>query len=182
MNIKIIGDKALRRIADPIQEITDEILNLSDEMIAVMYEKSGVGLAATQIGINKKLIVINFTPNETNVSRHKSEGEAFLIPQMPIALINPEILNYSDLKVTSEEGCLSVPQIYAEVIRSAKVVIKSKLLNGDEICMEYGGLLSIIFQHEIDHLNGILFVDRLKPDQLEKIKPKLNKLKIKHKK
>jgi peptide deformylase len=180
MDIKIIGDKALQKNADPIKEITDEIVNLSSEMIVVMSENNGVGLAATQLGINKRLIIIDYKPDGKNISLPMTEGEAFLIPQMPVALVNPEILSYSDSKVTYEEGCLSVPKVYADVVRSSKVAVKVKLLNDDEICIECGGLLSVILQHEIDHLNGILFVDRLESDQLEKIKLKINKLKARH--
>lgn len=180
MKVRIIGDKALKKIASPIEKITDEIVNLSYEMIAVMSEYNGLGLAATQLGINKRLIVIEYRSSSKNISLPMTEGEAFIIPQMPLALVNPEILSYSDSKVTFEEGCLSVPQVYADVVRSSKVVVKTKLLNNDEICMECGGFLSIVLQHEIDHLNGILFVDRLETDQLKKIKPKINKLKAKH--
>lgn len=182
MNIRIIGDKALKRVAEPIKEIDDEIVSLSSEMAAVLRENNGVGLAANQIGINKRLIVVDYRPDNRNLSLPITEGEAFLIPQMPVALINPEILNYSDSKVTYEEGCLSVPKVYAEVVRSSGVVVKIKLLNDDEICVECGGLLAIILQHEIDHLNGILFVDRLKPDQFEKIKPQINRLKARSRK
>jgi len=178
MDIKIIGDKALKKVASPIKKITDEIVKLSSEMVNGLRENNGVGLAATQLGINERLIIIDYRADSKNMSMTK--GEAFLIPLMPAALVNPEILSYSNLKVRYEEGCLSVPQVYANVVRSSKIVVKTKLLNNDEICMECGGLLSIILQHEIDHLNGILFVDRLEPDQLEKIKHKINKLKAKH--
>ncbi len=180
MDIKIIGDKSLKKVAVPIKEITDEIVSLSSEMINAMRENNGVGLAATQVGINKRLIVIDYKPDGSNVSLPITEGETFLIPQMPVALVNPEILSFSDSKVTYEEGCLSVPQVYADVVRSSRIAVKIKLLNNDEICVECGGLLSIILQHEIDHLNGILFVDRLESDQLEKIKSKINKLKARH--
>ena len=180
MDVKIIGDKALKKIAAPIKEITGEIINLSSEMITVVRENNGVGLAATQLGINKRLIILDYSPNSRNISQRMTEGEAFLIPQMPVALINPEILSCSDSQVISEEGCLSVPKIYANVARSSKITVKVRLLNNDEICIECGGLLSIILQHEIDHLNGMLFVDRLAPDQLEKIKSKINKLKARY--
>lgn len=180
MDIKIIGDKSLKKIADPIKEITDEIVKLSSEMITVVRENNGVGLAATQLGINKRLIIIDYRPDGKNISFPMTEGEAFLIPQMPAVLVNPEILSYSDSKVIYEEGCLSVPKVYADVIRASKVVVKIKLMNNDEICIECGGLLSIILQHEIDHLNGILFVDRLESVELEKIKRKINTLKAKH--
>lgn len=179
MKIRTIGDKALKKIATPIRKITDEIVNISSEMIVVLRENNGVGLAATQLGINKRLIIIDYRPNSKNISFPMTEGEAFLIPRMPLALANPDILSYSELQVIHEEGCLSVPKVYADVVRSSKVVVKTKFLNNDEICMECGGLLSIILQHEIDHLNGILFVDRLKPDCLNKIRFKINKLKSK---
>ena len=118
MEIRIIGDKALKKIADPIKEITDEIIHLSNEMIAAMHENKGIGLAANQIGINKRIIAVDFRADSGNISSPMSEGESFLIPQMPLALINPEILRYGDSKIRFEEGCLSVPQVYAEVVRS----------------------------------------------------------------
>lgn len=177
MEIKIYGDSELRKKAIPVTEINAGLKNLISLMLEMMFKKEGVGLAAPQLGISKRLIVIDYRPEESKVSNPISHGEAYLIPQMPLALINPEILGASKETIIYEEGCLSVPQIYANVERAKSVILKAKMLNGEDISIECAGLLSIIIQHEIDHLDGILFVDRLKPDDLAKIKKKLEKLK-----
>ena len=177
MEIKIYGDKELRKKALTVTEINSELRNLVLNMIDMMFKKEGVGLAAPQLGISKRLIVIVYKPDHEKVSNPISHGEAYLIPQMPLALINPEILDSSKETRIYEEGCLSIPQIYANVERPKTVILRARMLNGEEINIECGGLLSIIIQHEIDHLDGILFVDRVKPNDLAKIKKKLEKLK-----
>jgi len=176
MEIKIYGDKELRKKAISINNITTEIENLASEMIQVMHKKDGVGLAAPQVGISKRLIVIDYKPEAEKLSSPITLGESYLIPLMPVTIINPEIISSSQETFIYEEGCLSVPQIYANVERPRKIIIKAKLLNNEEISFECGGLLSIIIQHEIDHLNGILFVDKVKPNDLMKIQKKLDKL------
>jgi len=177
MEIKIYGDSELRKKALAIDKITPDIKSLVSEMIDAMRKKDGVGLAATQLGINKRLIVIDYKPDAEKISIPITHGESYLIPLMPLALVNPEIISSSKETNVYEEGCLSVPQIYANVERPRKVLLKSKLLNGEEINLECGGLLATIIQHEIDHLNGILFVDRVKAEDLSKIQKKLDKLK-----
>ncbi|OGV19530.1 MAG: peptide deformylase [Lentisphaerae bacterium GWF2_38_69] len=177
MEIKIYGDKELRKKAALISNITSDIKSLASEMTEMMHQKDGVGLAAPQVGISKKLIVIDYKPDAEKLSNPITFGESYLIPLMPVALINPEIISSSKETIVYEEGCLSMPQIYANVERPKKVIIKAKLLNDEEIYFECGGLLSIIIQHEIDHLDGILFIDRVKSKDLSKIQKKLDKLK-----
>lgn len=177
MEIKIYGDIELRKKSLPVSEITKEIRKLASEMLDIMFNKDGVGLAAPQVGVHQRLIVIDYRPDQEKVSKPISHGEAYLIPQMPLALINPEIISASKETIIYEEGCLSIPQIYANVERSKSVILKAKMLTGEEISIECGGLLSIVIQHEIDHLDGILFVDRVKTQDLAKIKKKLDKLK-----
>jgi len=177
MELKIYGDGELRKKALPLDKVTPEIKEIVSKMIDVMHKNDGVGLAAPQMGINKRLVVIDYKPDAEKVSNPITHGESYLIPLMPLALVNPEIVSSSKETIIYEEGCLSVPQIYANVERPKKVILKAKLFSGEEINIECGGLLSIIIQHEIDHLNGILFVDRVKSDDLAKIQKKLDKLK-----
>lgn len=177
MELKIYGDNELRKKALVVTEINQELRKLVLNMFEIMVKKDGVGLAATQLGVNKRLIVIDYKPDQVKVSNPISHGEAYLIPQMPLVLINPEILGASKETIIYEEGCLSVPKIYADVERAKSVILKAKMINGEDLNIECSGFLSIVIQHEVDHLNGILFVDRLTPDNLAKIKKKLDKLK-----
>ncbi len=177
MEIRIYGDDVLRKKALPVSEINAELKNLVLGMVKVMFKEDGVGLAAPQVGVSERVIVIDFKPEQGRVSNPISHGEAYLIPLMPLALINPEILEASKETSVFEEGCLSLPHIYAKVERARSVILKAQLINGEDINIECGGLLSIIVQHEIDHLDGILFVDRTTPDELAKIKKKLSRLK-----
>ncbi|HJO95233.1 MAG TPA: peptide deformylase [Victivallales bacterium] len=179
MNIRLYGAPDLEKKAEPVPKITDEIKALSGDMLEVMKKNNGIGLAAPQIGINKKIITMNFDAKSYEMSEIITPGEALLIPQMPLTLINPEITSFSNTLVSVEEGCLSVPEIYASVVRSSTVELKATLLNGEFISLECGGWLAIVLQHEIDHLNGIIFIDRLTKPELLKIKSKLNKLKKK---
>ncbi|MCP4179560.1 MAG: peptide deformylase [bacterium] len=179
MNIRLYGAPDLQKKADSVQKITPDIKALSQDMFEIMRKNNGIGLAAPQIGINKRIITINFDAKSYEMSDIITPGEALLIPQMPLSLINPEISSFSDSLVSVEEGCLSVPEIYASVVRSSSIELKGTLLNGEFISLECGGWLAIVLQHEIDHLNGILFIDRLTKSELDKIKSKLNKLKKK---
>ena len=142
LEIKEYGEPDLREKALPVKEITPEILNLIKDMAETMYTTSGVGLAASQVGILKRIILVD-------------EEEDGLI-----VLINPMIIK-SEGEVVEEEGCLSVPDIYSQVKRSSKVTIKALNENGDLIEITKEGLTARALQHEIDHLDGILFIDRI---------------------
>lgn len=179
------GNPALRALSLPIKEITPEIRELSERMIVSMKENEivGVGLAAPQVGIDIRLIVIDTRPcGKTEKAMTLSAGEALLNPLMPLALVNPEILSYSAEKVSYNEGCLSLPGIDADIVRPSSVLLRAKDINGNEICTNCGGLLARCLQHEIDHLNGILFIDLADEAQREAAAPRLHLLEIRERK
>ena len=172
--IKTIGNPLLRKKAKPVDVVVDDVNKLSLEMIRLMHDFRGIGLAATQIGVNKSVIVIDIKVESRDAV---SSGEVLLIPKMPITLINPKIVSYSRDKVIFEEGCLSVPLVYANVSRSSSIVLSGTLMGFGKIEVECEGVLSVVIQHEIDHLNGVLFVDRISPSEYRKVKEKLDALK-----
>lgn len=170
MRIVCNGHPALRRHAEPIPEITPEIRELAERMIVTMLENDvvGVGLAAPQVGVSKRLIVVK-TTGEDNASRPDAlPGELFLDSRMPIALVNPAIVSASPETECDTEGCLSLPGVSGHVTRPARVILSAKLLDGSDFTGECGGLLARCLQHEIDHLDGVLFYDRLPPEEQAK--------------
>lgn len=155
--ILILPDERLRAIAEPIDKIDDGIRTLAKDMLETMYDAPGIGLAATQIGEMKRLVVMDLA----------KEGEK---PD-PIVMVNPEILSYSDETVTTEEGCLSIPEFYYDVERPAEVTVRYTDLDGKTVEREATDRLAICVQHEIDHLDGVLYIDylsRLKRDRVLK--------------
>jgi len=140
-------DKFLKRKTDPVEEINDEIRKLVEDMADTMYQAPGVGLAAIQVGENKSLIV--YDPEADKENRPYK------------VLINPEIISMEGEILSENEGCLSVPDFRADVKRAESAVVRGLDMDGNPVKIEAEGLLSIIFQHEIDHLNGILFIDRI---------------------
>ncbi|MFT5162429.1 MAG: peptide deformylase [Alteromonadaceae bacterium] len=158
LNVLRFPDKRLRNVAKPITQITPQLQTIIDNMFETMEVEKGVGLAATQVDIHQRLIVID-------VSAERDQ---------PIVLINPEIIA-SEGSQTSKEGCLSVPDQYAKVERAEKVTVKALDREGNEFTLDGEELLSVCIQHEIDHLNGKLFVDYLSPLKRERIRKKLEK-------
>jgi peptide deformylase len=158
LEILTLPDPVLRQKSQPVEDVTDAVRRFADKMLATMYEAPGIGLAAIQVGEKRRIITID-------VAR---EDE----PKSPLVLINPEILWRSDAeRSTYEEGCLSIPDYYAEVERPAKVRVRYVDLDGREQERDADGLLAICIQHEVDHLNGILFIDyisKLKRDLVVK--------------
>ena len=153
----ILPDPLLRQASKPIERIDTETQRLADDMLETMYDAPGIGLAAIQIGVPRRMLVID-------VSR---EGEE----KTPLVFINPEIVTSSDDRSVYEEGCLSIPDYYAEVERPARVTVKYLDRDGKEQFTEAEGLLATCVQHEIDHLNGVLFIDyisRLKREMVIK--------------
>lgn len=153
----ILPDPLLRQASKPIEQIDTEIQRLADDMLETMYDAPGIGLAAIQIGVPRRMLVID-------VAR---EGEE----KTPLVFINPEIVASSDERSVYEEGCLSIPDYYAEVERPARVTVKHLDRNGKEQLTDADGLLATCVQHEIDHLNGVLFIDyisRLKREMVIK--------------
>ena len=166
------GAPVLREIAAPVAVVDDSIRELASEMLGAMRYFNGIGLAAPQYGKSLRLVVID-VPGD-NVSG--SPGEALLLPKMPLTLINPEIVFASDDCESKEEGCLSVPGLYAPVCRPKRVVLRTRLLDGDFIEIECGGLLGRCIQHELDHLDGKIFTDRLTPQVSREIRGDLERL------
>jgi|YNPNPStandDraft_1061719.scaffolds.fasta_scaffold01623_9 peptide deformylase len=141
------GNEVLRRKAEEVAEFDDEVRNLLSHMYEVMAENKGLGLAAPQIGISKRIFVYDI-------------GEG------PHALINPEIVG-SKGEISSVEGCLSIPGLQGEVPRAQRVIVTGLNEEGKRVKIKADGLMARVFQHEIDHLNGTMFVDRADPDTLE---------------
>lgn len=152
-------DKRLRKVAQPITEFTDELQTQIDDMLDTMYDENGIGLAATQVDYHYRIVVMD----------HSEERN------QPIVFINPEFEVIDDQPNEFQEGCLSVPGFYEHLYRAAKVKIKALDRHGKEFEMEVDELMAVCVQHEIDHLDGKLFVDYLSPLKRNRIKSKLEK-------
>ncbi len=165
MRIVVNGHPALRRVSDPVAGIDDEARALAEELLRSLLESEvpGVGLAAPQIGVNKRMIALMTAVDDDrrNPRIGLSPGEMILEPRMPMVLVNPEIVACGEEMSTSEEGCLSLPGVSGEVTRPKTVTLHATTIDGEEFTIECGGLLARCLQHEIDHLDGILFYDRL---------------------
>jgi len=163
----ILPDPLLRQVSQPIERVDADIRKLAEDMLETMYEAPGIGLAAIQIGVARRMLVID-------ISKEGDERE-------PLVFINPEIVRSSDERSVYEEGCLSIPDYYAEVERPASITVKSLDRDGREHLTEADGLLATCLQHEIDHLNGVLFIDhisRLKREMVIKKFTKASKSKL----
>jgi len=161
MKIVKYGDPVLRAKGLPVQEIDDDIKAFAEAMLETMYEANGVGLAAQQVGKAWQLAVVDVADAEERPSRMWIDGEETdLANHMPLVMINPEIEPLGEREI-GLEGCLSFPDITADISRPAKVKVKATNLEGQPIQFEADGLLSRAVQHEYDHLQGILFVDRM---------------------
>ena len=156
-------NEILRQKSLPVENVDKDIQILMDDMLATMYSAPGIGLAAIQVGIPKRVIVLDI---------EKKEGE-----KKPIFLVNPEIIEKSEKKSTSEEGCLSVPGQFAEIDRPDKCHIKYLDYHGNKKEINAEGMLATCIQHEIDHLEGILFIDYLSKLKKSMILKKLSKKK-----
>ena len=161
--IVLAPDPVLKAKAKPIDRVDDSIRSLMDDMLDTMYAAPGIGLAANQIGVLKRVLVLD-------VAR---EGE----PPEPMGMANPEIVWQSDELSTYNEGCLSLPEQYADITRPAAVRVRYPDRDGKSQELAAEGLLATCVQHEIDHLNGVLFVDHLSPLKRNMIMRKLTKLK-----
>ena len=153
----ILPDSRLRQRSDPIAAITDDIRTLARDMLETMYDAPGIGLAAVQVGVPKRLVVIDTA---------KAEEE-----RKPIVLVNPEITWASEETRVYEEGCLSIPEFYEEVERPERIKFRYRNLDGQLVEADADGVLATCVQHEIDHLNGVLFIDyisKLKRDRVIK--------------
>jgi peptide deformylase len=152
-------DPRLRKVATPVKEVTDEIRQLADDMLETMYAALGIGLAATQINVQKRILVVD-------ISEDKSQ---------PLVFINPEITDKNGER-EHEEGCLSVPEAYEVVTRADTVTVKALDRDGNPFTIDADELLATCIQHEIDHLDGKLFVDYVSSLKRQRIKKRLEKL------
>lgn len=143
LDILTLGDETLREKSDRITEFGPEIAVLADAMIDSMREEQGIGLAGPQIGVTKRIFVTG------------------LVDEEPIVFINPEIIETSQETVVFEEGCLSIPGVYADVRRPSMIKIQAQDVKGKPFTLEASGMLARVIQHENDHLQGVLFVDKL---------------------
>ena len=170
------GNPVLRQKGATIEKITPEIKKLIDDMFETMHENHGVGLAAQQIGKALQLTVIDVREAKDRPSTLELKGKPADVSEiMPLVLINPEIKPVGD-PVVSGEGCLSFPEIFAEIARPEFVEVKALDAKGKPIEFKAGGLLSRAVQHEVDHLNGILFIDRMSTATKKELKPELEVL------
>ena len=160
LNILEFPDPRLRTIAKPVETVDDSLRQLIDDMFETMYAAPGIGLAATQVNVHKRLVVIDVSEDKTQ----------------PLVFINPEFEPLTDELDQYQEGCLSVPGFYENVERPQRVRVKALDRNGEAFEMICEGLLAVCIQHECDHLNGKLFVDYLSNLKRDRIKKKLEKL------
>ncbi len=159
--IVLYGDPVLRTKCKPVTAVTDDVRRLALHMIETMHDSRGVGLAAPQVAVPIQLAVIEVPPTDQSVTVLRVNGEdRTLADAMPVIFLNPRLELGKD-KMVGEEGCLSIPDFRDDVRRSATVKVTYETLDGKTTTMEANGLLARAFQHEIDHLQGILFTDRL---------------------
>jgi peptide deformylase len=160
-DIIILPDKRLRLVSEPVKAIDRDVKTLVADMFETMYDAPGIGLAAIQVGVPRRVVTMDLSKKE----------EA----QEPRVFINPEILWRSDEKAKYEEGCLSIPEFYEEVERPTQVRVKYLDLEGREQELAASGLLATCLQHEIDHLNGVLFIDHISRLKRERVVKKFSK-------
>lgn len=176
MKILTFPDPKLREVSQPVEAFGPELKQLADDMIETMYDANGIGLAAPQVGELKRMVVIDTRPKDDKGRRYKYEDMTELekaVPQ-PLILINPEIVK-GEGKTTFDEGCLSIPGYYETVERYNYIEMKAFDVNGKEYIVKTDGLLAICMQHELDHLEGTLFIDHLSFVKGNKIKNQIKK-------
>lgn len=145
--ILVAPDPVLKAKAKPVDTVTDDLRLLMDDMLETMYAAPGIGLAAPQVGVSQRVIVMDIARDDE--------------PKAPLCMANPELVWVSDEDSTYEEGCLSVPEHYADVVRPAEIRVKYLDRDGKPQELQTGGLLATVIQHEMDHLDGVLFIDHL---------------------
>lgn len=161
LDIRLYGDPVLRAKGRRVTEVDQRIRQLADDMLETMHAANGVGLAAQQIGEALQLTVVDVSQAEDRPSTLKIDGRTVALEEaMPLILLNPEATPGREL-VSGTEGCLSFPEISAEIDRADSVRVRAETLEGSAVEIEATGLLARALQHEIDHLNGVLFIDRM---------------------
>lgn len=176
LKILTYPDPILREISQPVEIFDEKLKKLTEDMLETMYSAKGIGLAAPQVGVLQRVVVIDTRPTDDEGKRYKIEDMGDLektIPQ-PLVLINPRIIK-GDGKTTFDEGCLSVPSFYETVQRYNVIEVETYDLNGNKRTFKTDGLLAICIQHELDHLEGKLFIDHLSFLKSNKIKNQIKK-------
>ncbi|MFC3751110.1 peptide deformylase [Aquamicrobium ahrensii] len=158
----ILPDPLLRQVSRPVERVDESLRKLADDMLETMYDAPGIGLAAIQVGLPLRLLVIDLAKEDDEPAPH--------------VFVNPEILHSSDERSVYEEGCLSIPEYYAEVERPASVRVKYVDRDGEAREMAAEGLMATCLQHEIDHLNGVLFIDHISKLKRDIVMRKFRKL------
>jgi peptide deformylase len=161
LRLRYLGDPVLRRKARQLDKITPQTLETIEAMWDLMYDSEGIGLAAPQVGLSQRIIVADT----------RERGEKY-------ALVNPKIVWENKERTVLSEGCLSIPGVKGDVLRPSKVRVEGLTPEGKKIQIEGTDLLAKVFQHEIDHLNGVLFIDLLSSDELERLKPDLAQFEV----
>jgi peptide deformylase len=174
--IYLYGTDVLRKKAKPVQSLDDSTIKLMMDMAETMRKANGVGLAATQVGDLRRMLVLDISAIERGEDDGDERSEEAGKEAKILVAINPEILQ-EEGKLQMEEGCLSIPDLRAEVTRAEKIKVKFRDANFDEVVMEADGLLGRAFLHEIDHLNGVMFVDHLNLGRRTLLKNELRKIK-----
>ena len=165
LDIITVPDPILKTVSDPVDQVNDAVRRLMDQMLETMYEAPGIGLAAIQVAVPKRILVVDVAREED--------------PKTPLFLVNPQIVWKSDAMRLHEEGCLSVPEHYAEIERPERIKVRFLDYEGNLREEDFEDILSTVVQHEMDHLNGVLFIDhlsRLKRDRVIKKMVKAKKL------
>lgn len=168
-----IPDPLLRQVSQPVERVDDDLRRLMDDMLETMYAAPGIGLAGVQVAVPRRVIVMDPTQKDTEAEEDAAGGEtATPGPERnPVVMVNPEIVQASDDMRAHEEGCLSIPDFYAEVERPARCTVRYLDRDGRPQEMTCDGVFATVVQHEIDHLDGVLFIDylsRLKRDRVIK--------------
>ncbi len=158
----ILPDPVLRQVSEPVERVDDALRRLADDMLETMYDAPGIGLAAIQIGVPLRLLVIDLAKDDQ--------------PKEPHVVVNPRIVTSGDGMSVYEEGCLSIPDYYAEVERPATVTVAYLDRDGKERTLQADGLMATCLQHEIDHLNGVLFIDHISKLKRDMVVRKFKKL------
>lgn len=159
LSILEFPDPRLRTVAEPVASVDDEVRRLVDDMIETMYAAPGIGLAATQVNVHRRILVIDLSEDQSD----------------PRVFINPEIEIPEGEKEPMQEGCLSIPGVYEDVSRTQAVRVRALDYNGEPFEAEYSGLMAVCLQHEVDHLNGKLFIDYLSQLKRSRIRRKVEK-------
>jgi peptide deformylase len=159
--ILVVPDPVLKLVSQPVEKVDDDLRALMDDMLETMYDAPGIGLAAIQIGVPKRVIVMDIAGPDD--------------PKAPRYYVNPEIVWASEETAPYEEGCLSIPDIYDEVERPARVKLKYLNYQGEEVVEDADGLFAVCIQHEMDHLEGVLFIDHLSRLKRERAVAKVKK-------